>query len=48
MEIDLEIVENDLLLKLIKKNVRENWEENIKQVFGKNKNKKMKLCLKIF
>ena len=40
VEIDLEVVENGLLLKPIKKNTRENWEENIKQVLEKNKNKK--------
>lgn len=40
VEIDLEVVENGLLLKPIKKNIRENWEENIKQVLEKNKNKK--------
>ena len=40
VEIDLEVVENGLLLKPIKKITRENWEENIKQVLEKNKNKK--------
>lgn len=40
VEIDLEVVENGLLLKPIKKNIRENWKENIKQVLEKNKNKK--------
>ena len=40
VEIDLEVVENGLLLKPIKKNTRQNWEENIKQVLEKNKNKK--------
>ena len=40
VEIDLEVVENGLLLKPIKKNTRENWEENIKQVLERNKNKK--------
>ena len=40
VEIDLEVVENGLLLKPIKKNIRENWEENIKQVLEKNKKKK--------
>ena len=40
VEIDLEVVENGLLLKPLKKGVRENWEENIKQVLEKNKNKK--------
>ena len=40
VEIDLEVVENGLLLKPIKKSVRENWQENIKQVLVKNKNKK--------
>ena len=40
VEIVLEVVENGLLLKPIKKSVRENWQENIKQVLVKNKNKK--------
>lgn len=40
VKIDLEVVENGLLLKPIKKNTRQNWEENIKQVLEKNKNKK--------
>ena len=40
VEIDLEVVENGLLLKPIKKSARENWQQNIKQVLEKNKNKK--------
>ena len=48
VEIDLEIVENGLLLKPIKKNTRENWEENIKQVLEKNKNKKDDALLEDF
>ncbi|RXJ85424.1 AbrB/MazE/SpoVT family DNA-binding domain-containing protein [Arcobacter cloacae] len=40
VEIDLEVVENGLLLKPVKKTARENWEENIKQVLEENKNKK--------
>lgn len=48
VEIDLEVVENGLLLKPIKKNTRENWEENIKQVLEKNKNKKDDALLEDF
>ncbi len=48
VEIDLEVVENGLLLKPIKKNTRENWEENIKQVLEKNKNKKDEAVLEDF
>ena len=48
VEIDLEVVENGLLLKPIKKNTRENWEENIKQVLEKNKNKKDEAILEDF
>lgn len=48
VEIDLEVVENGLLLKPIKKNTRVNWEENIKQVLEKNKNKKDEAILEDF
>ena len=48
VEIDLEVVENGLLLKPIKKTGRENWEENIKQVLEKNKNKKDEAILEDF
>ena len=48
VEIDLEVVENGLILKPIKKNTRENWEENIKQVLEKNKNKKDEAVLEDF
>lgn len=48
VEIDLEVVENGLLLKPIKKTARENWEENIKQVLEKNKNKKDDALLEDF
>ena len=48
VEIDLEVVENGLLLKPIKKSARENWEEDIKQVLEKNKNKKDDALLEDF
>jgi antitoxin MazE len=48
VEIDLEVVENGLLLKPLRKGVRENWEENIKQVLEKNKNKKDDAVLEDF
>lgn len=48
VEIDLEVVENGLLLKPIKKTARENWDENIKQVLEKNKNKKDDVLLEDF
>jgi antitoxin MazE len=48
VEIDLEVVENGLLLKPIKKSARENWQQNIKQVLEKNKNKKDEAILEDF
>ncbi len=40
VEIEFEVVKDGLLLKPIKKIVRENWEDNIKDTLSKNKNKK--------
>ncbi|QKF78111.1 AbrB/MazE/SpoVT family DNA-binding domain-containing protein [Arcobacter defluvii] len=40
VEIDLEVVENGLLLKPVKKTAREDWGKSIKKVIEKNKNKK--------
>ncbi len=37
--IDLEIVEDGLLLRPIKKCARENWSKNIEQILEKNQNK---------
>jgi len=37
-EIEFEITPNGLLLKPIKKPIRQNWEENIKHTLSKNKN----------
>jgi antitoxin MazE len=37
-EIEFEITQDGLLLKPIKKNIRRNWEENIKNTLSNNKN----------
>ena len=37
IEIEFEVVKDGLLLKPIKKTVRENWEDNIKDILAKNK-----------
>ena len=37
-EIEFEITKNGLLLKPVKKTIRQNWEENIKDILSKNKN----------
>jgi len=37
-EIEFEITKNGLLLKPVKKTIRQNWEENIKDILLKNKN----------
>jgi len=37
-EIEFEVTQNGLLLKPIKKNIRQNWEENVKNILSKNKN----------
>jgi len=39
-QIEFEVLENGLLLKPVKKSARVDWEENIKEVLQKNKNKK--------
>ncbi|MCT7497864.1 AbrB/MazE/SpoVT family DNA-binding domain-containing protein [Aliarcobacter cryaerophilus] len=48
VEIDLEVVENGLLLKPIKKNQREDWTKNINQILQNSKNKEDKALLKDF
>ncbi len=40
IEIEFEVVKDGLLLKPVKKVVRENWEDNIKDILSKNKDKK--------
>jgi antitoxin MazE len=40
IEIEFEVVKDGLLLKPIKKVVRENWEDSIKKTLAKNKEKK--------
>jgi len=40
VEIEFEIVKEGLLLKPVKKRVREKWEENIKKTLSENKNNK--------
>jgi len=37
-EIEFEVTQDGLLLKPIKKNIRRNWEENIKNTLSNNKN----------
>jgi len=48
IEIEFEVVKGGLLLKPIKKEVRKNWEDNIKNILSKNKNKKDDGVLKEF
>jgi antitoxin MazE len=40
IEIEFEVVKDGLLLKPVKKVVRENWENDIKNILSKNKDKK--------
>ena len=40
VEIEFEVTEDGLLLKPVRKNKRETWEENIKQTLLQNKDKK--------
>jgi len=40
IEIEFEIVKEGLLLKPVKKVVREHWEDNIKKTISKNRDKK--------
>jgi antitoxin MazE len=39
-EIEFEVTQNGLLLKPIRRSVRQNWEENIKNTLSKNKKMK--------
>ncbi len=48
IEIEFEVVKDGLLLKPVKKIVRENWENNIKNTLSKNKDKKDKAVLSDF
>ena len=45
-EIEFEVTKNGLLLKPVKKSIRKNWEENIKNTLSKNKNSKDEGLLK--
>lgn len=47
-EIEFEVVKEGLLLKPVKKVVRENWEEDIKDTLSKNRDKKDNGVLKDF
>lgn len=40
VEIEFEIIKEGLLLKPIRKEVRENWEDDIRNILSKNKDKK--------
>jgi len=48
IEIEFEVVKDGLLLKPVKKIVRENWEDNIKDILSKNRDKKDDGLLKEF
>jgi len=48
IEIEFEVVKDGLLLKPVKKIVRENWEDDIKKTLSKNKNKKDEAVLNSF
>ncbi len=48
VEIEFEVVKDGLLLKPIKKQVRKNWEENIKKTLSKNEDKKDEAVLNDF
>ncbi len=48
VEIEFEVVKDGLLLKPIKKQVRKNWEENIKKTLLKNEDKKDEAVLNDF
>ena len=48
VEIEFEVVKDGLLLKPVKKMVRENWEDNIKDILSKNRDKKDEGLLKEF
>ncbi len=48
IEIEFEVVKDGLLLKPVKKIVRENWKDNIKKTLSKNKNKKDEAVLNNF
>jgi len=48
IEIEFEVVKDGLLLKPIKKVVRKNWEDNIKKILSKNKDKKDEAVLNGF
>jgi len=48
VEIEFEVVKDGLLLKPIKKSVRENWKENIQKTLANNKNREDNALLKEF
>ncbi len=48
VEIEFEVVKDGLLLKPIKKQVRKNWEENIKKTLSKDEDKKDEAVLNDF
>ena len=47
-EIEFVVVKDGLLLKPVKKGIRQNWEENIKKTLSKNKNNKDEALLDDF
>jgi antitoxin MazE len=48
VEIEFEVIKDGLLLKPVKKIVRKNWEDNIKDILSKNRDKKDEGLLKEF
>ena len=47
-EIEFEVTKDGLLLKPVKRKVRDNWEENIKNTLSSNNNKKDEALLEEF
>jgi len=48
VEIEFEVTKDGLLLKPVKKSIRQNWEENIKKTLSKNQNRKDEGVVKEF
>ena len=48
VEIEFEVTKDGLLLKPVKKSIRQNWEEDIKKTLSKNQNRKDEGIVKEF
>ena len=48
VEIEFEVTKDGLLLKPVKKSIRQNWEEDIKKTLSKNQNRKDEGVVKEF